>query len=375
MTLILILIVVLYALFSITTALGIRVAVSDENNTPLPTVSVIIVARDEEKWLPSCLESLTKLDYPVSKHEFILINDRSVDRTRDILNRFVESQSNSKILHIKKVPPSFTGKINGLIEGIKRSSGEILLFTDADCIVPSTWIRTMIQGLDKDTGMVGGFIQLDREDKPSSLFARLQSIDWIYLTAIGSSWANWGKPLSIFGNNFLIRRKDYNEIGGFQSISGHILEDFALLRNYRKRSESSVRIPLDHRCLIITRAAKNISEFINQRKRWSIGARSHSLFAIVLMVTTFLAHLVTLLAFLTGWISSALIAFTILLLCDFIVLIRPLKILRRLDLIRFIPLYELFFFTYSLFVAPIFLFGRKVTWKKSRLNRHVTTSS
>jgi len=375
MILILLALLIVYTSFSLATIIGIRIAPTVEKNTPLPTVSIIIVARDEAKWLPSCLDSLKELDYPSSKLELIVVNDRSNDGTKDILNRFSKLQSNLKILHIKKVPPSLTGKINGLIEGIEKSNGEVLLFTDADCIVPSTWIRTMLQGLDSNTGMVGGFLQLDRGKKSSSLFAKLQSIDWIYLTAIGSSWANLGKPLSIFGNNFLIRRKEYNEIGGFRSVSGHILEDFALLKNYRELSQSSVRFLLDHRCLIMTRAAESVSEFLNQRKRWSIGARSHGPLAYILMTMTFLAHLVTFLAFLTGSISSALYAFLIFLFCDLFVLIRPLKILKRLDLIVLIPLYEIFFFSYSLCMAPIFLFSRTVTWKQSRLKRDMTTSS
>jgi cellulose synthase/poly-beta-1,6-N-acetylglucosamine synthase-like glycosyltransferase len=338
--------------------------------TPLPSVSVIIIARDEEKWLPACLHSLTQLDYPFSKLEFIMVNDRSKDRTGHIMNQFAGTYPNAKAISLKKISSNSTGKIQGLIQAVKRSKGEILFFTDADCTVPQTWIRSLLHGLDENTGMVGGFLQLEMKNDKSTLFSHLQSIDWIYLTSMGSSWAIWGVPLSIFGNNFLIRRNLYHEIGGFQSVYGHILEDFALLRNLRNRSKSHVRIILDRKCLVTTRPAKNLSEFFTQRKRWSIGARSHGFFVYLLMTTTFLAHFMTLFVFFKGWILSGLAAYAILLFFDLLVLIRPLKILHRLDLLLYFPLYELYYFGYTLFFAPVFLLGRTATWKRSRLKRY-----
>lgn len=370
-------VVLVYILLTIITAVGIRRTPKTDSNFE-PSTSIIVVAQNEEDSLPGCLKSLKNLDYPREKLEFILVNDRSSDRTEQIMADFVRSNPNAKMITIKRDPSFLTGKTNGLAQGVKNSTGEILLFTDGDCIVPPTWVRTTVRKYDKHTGLVGGFLLLDKKGERNPLFSRLQSIDWIYITTVGSAWANLDHPLSIFGNNLSIRREVYEKIGGFESVKDHITEDFALTRNVCRNTDYRVHILLDSTNVVYTRPAKNLREFFRQRKRWAIGGRSYGALAFILMGTVFLAHLILPIIFIAGYFLVGSLSFLLLLCSDLIVVYHPLKKLKRLDLLKFLFLYEIFYFGYTLFFAPFLLFSKSVRWKsatysKRKRSRHKTT--
>ena len=357
----------LYFIFSVITAVGTQKKISNhfayKNNKPL--VSVIVVARNEENTLQECLASLREINYPQNKLEFILVNDRSSDNTLEIMRNFARSVSSAQVINSQNNPFPYTGKVNGLIQGVKASKGEILFFTDADCIVLPTWVESTICKYDESTGMIGGFLMLENRKEHAPLFSRLQSLDWIYFTAIGSGWANLGHPLSIFGNNFSIRRKLYDRVGGFESIGNHITEDFALARNVYKKTNFSIRIVADDKNYVTTRPVKTLKEFFIQRKRWAIGGRSHGLLGFFLMTIAFLTNLFFLISMIVGNFPLSLFIFTVLLVSDIILLYYPLKILKRLDLFLYILPYKLFYIGYTLLFAPVLLFARNVQWKST----------
>jgi cellulose synthase/poly-beta-1,6-N-acetylglucosamine synthase-like glycosyltransferase len=361
----------LYALLAIITALGNGIR-PQSKLTDFPLVSIVIVAKDEAKFLPACLESLAKLSYPKDKLEIMLVDDRSEDATYELMQNFVNGHSNAKILRMETVPSGYTGKTNGLIQGIGKCNGELLFITDADGEVPPNWIQSMLRGLDENIGLIGGYVQTDTKEEKGTLFSRLQSIDWIFISTIASGWANVGYPISVFGNNFFIRREVYQEHGGFQAVKDQVLEDFALVQKLRKKATSAVRVYLDKDSTITTQPVTSWAEFFSQRRRWSVGSRPHGFQAYLLMAGTFMAHLTTILAFPLQGIVTGFMALGFLVFFDFLMLIRPLKVLRRFDLLPFLPLYELFYFGYTIFFASFFLFGRTIKWKDSHLPVHAS---
>ena len=98
-------------------------------NESSPKVSIILPARNEEKYLASCLDSLIDQDY--ENYEIIVIDDSSEDSTGDIIANY--SKKNSKIIHVSanKKPEGWMGKNWACMEGYNQSTGELLLFTDA----------------------------------------------------------------------------------------------------------------------------------------------------------------------------------------------------------------------------------------------------
>jgi glycosyltransferase involved in cell wall biosynthesis len=99
-------------------------------DTECPRISLIFGARDEEEKLPAALATLAALDYP--NLEIIAVDDRSQDSTGEILDEFAREHPRLRVLQITELPDGWLGKPHALQKAYEASSGEWLLFTDAD---------------------------------------------------------------------------------------------------------------------------------------------------------------------------------------------------------------------------------------------------
>lgn len=98
-----------------------------------PRVSIIVPARNEEAMIEEAVRSLLSTDYPNA--EIIAVNDRSEDRTGEILDRVVEeSRGKLKAVHVRHLPPGWLGKTHAMWAAAEQATGEWLVFTDADVI-------------------------------------------------------------------------------------------------------------------------------------------------------------------------------------------------------------------------------------------------
>jgi hypothetical protein len=95
-----------------------------------PRISVLFAARDEEDKLPGALATLVALDYPGL--EIVAVDDRSTDATPQILDDFARRHPQLRVVHVRELPPRWLGKPHALQQAYEASSGELLVFTDAD---------------------------------------------------------------------------------------------------------------------------------------------------------------------------------------------------------------------------------------------------
>jgi glycosyltransferase involved in cell wall biosynthesis len=95
-----------------------------------PSISILFAARDEEEKLPAALATLMEIDYP--DLEVIAVDDRSQDSTGRILDEFAAAHPRLRAVHITALPKGWLGKPHALQKAYEASTGEWLLFTDAD---------------------------------------------------------------------------------------------------------------------------------------------------------------------------------------------------------------------------------------------------
>jgi len=120
-----------------------------------PMVSVVIPTYNRKDMLKECLESLFNQTYPKDKYEIIVVNDGSTDGTEEVLKEYA-----------KKAPCAFKwltqqnkGSYAARNLGIKNAGGEIICFTDDDCIADKRWLEELVKGFtDEGIGGVGGRI-------------------------------------------------------------------------------------------------------------------------------------------------------------------------------------------------------------------------
>ncbi|GEO04072.1 glycosyl transferase [Adhaeribacter aerolatus] len=97
-----------------------------------PGVAIIIPVRNEEANLEEALTSVCRLNYP--NYRILVINDRSTDRTPEILRRFAGNEPRVTVVTIEELPPGWLGKNHALYQGFNQSREEWMLFTDADVV-------------------------------------------------------------------------------------------------------------------------------------------------------------------------------------------------------------------------------------------------
>jgi glycosyltransferase involved in cell wall biosynthesis len=95
-----------------------------------PEISILFAARDEAEKLPGALDTLLSLDYP--RYEVVGVDDRSEDATGATLEAAARKDTRLKAVHVAGLPAGWLGKPHALQQGYKHSSGEWLVFTDAD---------------------------------------------------------------------------------------------------------------------------------------------------------------------------------------------------------------------------------------------------
>ena len=105
-------------------------------------VSVVISARNEEKNISNLLNDLVNQSVDKNHLEILIANDRSDDRTGEIIDRFASDYSFIKSIHIDR-KHHISPKKYALTKAIDSSNGEIIIATDADCRVPRDWVKSM----------------------------------------------------------------------------------------------------------------------------------------------------------------------------------------------------------------------------------------
>lgn len=96
-----------------------------------PSLTVLVAGKEEEDNIGRCLEGLLAQDYP--QLEIVAANDRSEDRTGQIMDQCAQGETRLKVVHVESLPAGWAGKNHAMYQAVQRSTGEWLCFTDADC--------------------------------------------------------------------------------------------------------------------------------------------------------------------------------------------------------------------------------------------------
>jgi|25_taG_2_1085351.scaffolds.fasta_scaffold00113_23 glycosyltransferase involved in cell wall biosynthesis len=165
---------------------------SDES---LPYVSIVIPVLNEERYLAACLTSLMSLRYPKDRHEILLVDNGSTDRTLEIARGFEEVS-----IHVKE-----NAKVGAVRNyGVQKAKGSVIVFLDSDCVVSPDWLTDGIRKLTANPGSVAGGHYLLRED-PS----------WLEKYWILTSSGRKNPRTSLLGGCIFIPKAIFEKVGGF----------------------------------------------------------------------------------------------------------------------------------------------------------------
>jgi glycosyltransferase involved in cell wall biosynthesis len=205
------------------------------------TFSVIVCAFNEEQLLPGCLHSLLQQSFP--PHEIIVINNASTDRTA----------AAASIPGIRVVDEPRKGLVVARETGRRVSTGDVLVYVDADCRAPREWLGLVAQ-------------EFSRANPPAAVTGPYRFYDWDIIGRVLIRMYDYSlAPIThvlaqdvfrlgavLYGGNFAVRRDALEAIGGFDTSIGFHGEDTNLARRILKAGRVRLRQP----CWVFTSARR-----------------------------------------------------------------------------------------------------------------------
>jgi cellulose synthase/poly-beta-1,6-N-acetylglucosamine synthase-like glycosyltransferase len=298
------------------------------------------------------------LEYPEGKLEIIIVDDDSTDETYEIISNFIKDKTRFKLIKPTKQIAAKPGKANALANGIDISSGEIILTTDADCVVSRTWAITLASYYKEDVAFVGGFTT----QNSGSLFKGMQSVDFVYLLTVAAGTINLGQPVSCIGNNMSFTRKAYDEIGGYASIPFSVTEDLALIKKIKALKKYKIIYPMDKGSLVVSKPLENVKSIYHQKKRWGVGGLKTEALGFFVMATGFFANLLVLLS---PFVFSTSILYLVFfkLVSDYLLLFSSHKYLNlSFSFINYL-VFEIYYTIYVIILPFVVFINQDVNWK------------
>lgn len=248
--------VIIFSLFVLFLSIGIKLN-KKVKNPAQNRFSILIACRNEEENLPALFDSLNKIDYPENLFELIIVDDASSDSSNEILSAYCSTKENYSNYKISIKDLEYLGKKAALKLAAKKAKYEILIFTDADCIVPEYWLKSFNNHISADVDMVTGSV-LEPYAKGMHRFSgRMNS--GIYASTVGLKL-----PFACSGGNFCLRKKRFEQVGGYSKIRNYIAGDDKLMLNMVKSSGG--KISYNPEALVMT-APVHHSNKSDQKKR------------------------------------------------------------------------------------------------------------
>ncbi|MFP4547004.1 MAG: glycosyltransferase [Fidelibacterota bacterium] len=348
--------------------LGLFKKVDGESHSQ-PFVTVIIALKNEEENLHDLLRGLKDQDYPGNKHEILLVDNDSADNTFAKLQQLTAKLDNFHCLSTKNYQSEYRYKKEALMMGIENSRGDIILSTDADCVIPATWISAMVRNYTEDVEMVIGFSEVIAN---SSVFQKLQTLDFMQLMAAAKGSLNLGFPWGGSGQNISFRKQAFYNCEGYKNlktIKGG--DDTLFIQKFAKKNEGRIVFADNHGSGVKTKAVESFRAFMRQRIRWASEAnytRHFNLLVFFISLGTFLANFSILYYLIMSFINSSywpyFLGLTALkFLGEFALALKAAKSFGLKRVLPFFPLWFVIYPAYAFFLGIMSFQGQKVKWK------------
>ncbi len=353
----------IYALILFFFIIGILI-LSRRRDTEIKPVSVIIAARNEEMRLPELIEALAVQDYPAGKFEVLIIDDRSSDRTSQILKDKAVEYGWLRYASLTEENPALVGKKGALALGIQMAEHEILAFTDADCIPGRKWLSEINGLMTSGTDFLCGYSPL----KGTSLINLLKNLERSSIFAVIAGSFGIGWDITSVARNQVYRKSRFELIKGFSGIGEQYSGDDDLLLQKMSRVIRKRNFIFDPQAATLSYDKQKIQDHIHLETRRASKWRLYP-FSIKLMTLYIFIYYLLMIVILISTVIGVFPLITLIKLTliktgsEFLLLFLFLLRVRQLRQLLIFPLAELLYIPYYIYFGLRGTFG-DYTWKK-----------
>ncbi|WP_154853177.1 glycosyltransferase [Cyclobacterium xiamenense] len=237
---------------------------------PVPDCTVLVPFRNEAPNLAQLLPQLARQlphGLPV-----IFINDQSEDGGEALVNAFISERD---LAHWRCMTSEGIGKKAALRTGIEHSTTALILTTDADVQVPSTWVRSMLASFEQpEVQLVAGPVIASAGP---GVFGRFQPIEWASIGLMTAVSFFRGNPLMCSAANLAFRRAAFYHVSGYKG-NEHLLsgdDEFLMKKILAAFGAPALRYSAGPESLVTTRYLPGVEAWIAQRSRWASKWNAH----------------------------------------------------------------------------------------------------
>lgn len=325
------------------------------NNNPQQSFSIIIAARNEAGKIEKCLRVLAGQDYPKDKYEIIIVADRCSDETVQIASQFKDEFTRLKIFEIQGVPNGISPKKYAIAKGIEEASFDRLIFLDADVVPTPNYIHTMNQYFDGDA--IVAIMKLNLHQDFLQEFLKYERLlNWsVAAGSIGN-----GNPMISYGGNWGYTHNAFEKVNGFQGIFKSLGGDDDLLLQKFGRKKLEVRFCSDPDGWVSTDAPDSFGKFLRQRRRhFAAGKYYQTKFKLAYFIYHTSNAAIWIMPFIYP-LSTFLLLLKII--GNTVLLKKSREIFKEKLSLSYVPIFEILFMIYSVFMGMFGFLGR-IKWR------------
>jgi cellulose synthase/poly-beta-1,6-N-acetylglucosamine synthase-like glycosyltransferase len=249
-------------------------------------ISVIIPARNEQKNIAACLDSVCNQNYPSTLFEVLVVDDHSTDKTAAIVRSY--EHKNLKLISLKDFMQDALNsyKKKAIEIAITQSTGELIVCTDADCIAGPNWLETIAAFYEQyQPQFIAAPVSINCSNRFIEIF---QTLDFMTLQGITGASVYKNIHSMCNGANLAYTKKAFETVNGFAGIDNIASgDDMLLMHKIYKQWPDKVMFLKSKDAIVETAPVHSIKEFFNQRIRWASKADKYDdkrIFAVLLLV-------------------------------------------------------------------------------------------
>ncbi|MBW4671867.1 MAG: glycosyltransferase family 2 protein [Cyanomargarita calcarea GSE-NOS-MK-12-04C] len=178
----------------------------------LPSVSILVAAKNEEAVIANLVKNLCNLEYPEEQYEVWIVDDNSTDKTPQLLAQLGEKYGNLKVL--RRSPSDCGGKSGALNQVLPLTKGDILAVFDADAQVSTDMLRRVVPLFQRDKV---GAVQVRKAiaNASENFWTKGQTAEMAVDAIFQRQRIALGGIGELRGNGQFVRRKALNTCGGW----------------------------------------------------------------------------------------------------------------------------------------------------------------